>query len=378
MIYLDNAATTAVLPEVAQDMLEVLTATFGNPSSIHAAGRQAGKLVRQARQTIATLLDVPPRNLIFTSGGSEANNQALIGYALANRDKGNHIVTTAIEHHSVLHTVAYLRDRLGFDVTIVKPHPDGDFTPDLIAHALREETLIVSTMYANNETGQLLPISDIAALVRDHQAVYHVDAVQVIGKLPIQPRTLGIDFLSASAHKFHGPKGVGFLYHGDFKFDNLIHGGDQEEGRRAGTENIHSIVGMAKAFQIAAEQFDTNFDKISALNKQLLSGLAGLDFYLNQFGEATLPHVLNLGFPGINQDLLLMTLDLQGVAISTGSACTAGAIEPSHVLAAVLGDSSVKLQESIRISLSDLTTSADIAEFVRILKPIVTNHSLTH
>jgi cysteine desulfurase len=371
MIYLDNAATTSVLPEVAQEMCDVLTTTFGNPSSIHSYGRAAGKVVRQARKTIAEILNVPARNLIFTSGGSEANNQALIGYALANRDKGNHILATAIEHHSVLHTLDYLRDRHGFEITFVKPDADGRLTAEMIAAALRDDTLIVSTMYANNETGQVLPIADIAKKVKPHQAVFHVDAVQVMGKMTVHPIELGIDFLSASAHKFHGPKGVGFLYHANLNFDTLIHGGDQEEGRRAGTENIHGLAGMAKALTIATDQLEPNFDKVSALKTHLLSGLNGLDFYVNQFGDKTLPHVLNLGFPGINQDLLLMKLDMQGVAISTGSACTAGAIEPSHVLSAVFGDKSAKLKESVRISLSDLTTVEELDDFLNILKGIL-------
>ncbi|GAB2021426.1 cysteine desulfurase family protein [Pseudolactococcus yaeyamensis] len=371
MIYLDNAATTPVLPEVAQAMLDALNTSFGNPSSIHSYGRFAGKMIREARKTIATILDVPTRNLIFTSGGSEANNQALIGYALANRDKGNHIVTTAIEHHAVLHTLQYLQERHGFEITFVKPNPDGRYTADLIRSALRDDTIMVSTMYANNETGQVLPVAEIADRLKTHQAVYHVDAVQVMGKLPVHPIALGIDFLSASAHKFHGPKGVGFLYHGNLKFDNLIHGGEQENGRRAGTESIHNIVGMAKALEIAAEQLESNDDKVSALKSQLLSELDGLDYYVNAFGK-TMPHVLNLGFPNFNQDLLLMKLDLQGVAISTGSACTAGAIESSHVLEAVFGKTSSKLKESVRVSLSDLTTSEEITEFVRILKSILT------
>jgi Cysteine sulfinate desulfinase/cysteine desulfurase and related enzymes len=370
MIYLDNAATTPVLPEVSQAMLNTLNTTFGNPSSIHNYGRSAGKVIRDSRKTIAAVLDIPARNIIFTSGGSEANNQALVGYALANRDKGNHIVVTAIEHHAVLHTIQYLQDRHGFDITLVKPNPDGSYTADLITNALRDDTIMVSTMYANNETGQILPIAEIAKCLKTHQTVYHVDAVQVMGKLPIHPITLGIDFLSASAHKFHGPKGVGFLYHGDLKFDNLIHGGEQENGRRAGTESIHNIVGMATALEISAQHLDTNYDKVSALKTQLLSELDGFDYYVNAFGE-TMPHVLNLGFPGFNQDLLLMKLDLQGIAISTGSACTAGVIEPSHVLEAVYGKTSAKLKESVRVSLSDLTTSEDISEFVRILKSIL-------
>lgn len=370
MIYLDNAATTPVLPQVTQAMVDVLTTTFGNPSSIHHYGRSASKVLRQARKTIATLLDVPPHNLIFTSGGSEANNQALIGYALANQAKGKHIVTTAIEHHAVLHTLAFLEARYGFEVTYVAPQADGRYTADMILAAVRPDTLLVSVMYANNETGQLLPIAALGQALKTHQAVFHVDAVQVMGKLPVQPAKLGIDFLSASAHKFHGPKGVGFLYHGDLKFDALIYGGAQEDNHRAGTESLHNIVGMATALDIASDQLDNNYDKVSALKSQLLFELDGLDYYTNAFGD-TLPHVLNLGFPGINQDLLLMKLDLQGVAISTGSACTAGAIEPSHVLSAVYGDTSPKLKESVRISLSELTSPQEISEFVRILKQVL-------
>lgn len=370
MIYLDNAATTPVLPQVSQAMMAVLDTNFGNPSSIHSFGRSASKVLRQARQSIANLLDVPAKNLIFTSGGSEANTQALIGYALANQDKGRHIVTTAIEHHAVLHTLAYLQERHGFDITYVMPQDDGRYTADSILEALRDDTILVSVMYANNETGQLLPITELGQALKAHQAVFHVDAVQVMGKLPIKPVPLGIDFLSASAHKFHGPKGVGFLYHGDLKFDALIHGGEQEDGRRAGTESLHNIVGMAKALEIANEQLDKHYHKVTELKQQLLNELDGLDYYVNQFGD-TMPHILNLGFPGINQDMLLMKLDLQGVAISTGSACTAGAIEPSHVLSAIYGETSPKLKESVRISLSDLNSPDDISEFIHILKRIL-------
>lgn len=325
-------------------MFDVATDTFGNPSSIHRAGRAAAKIIRQSRDDIAAILAIPSRQLIFTSGGSEANNQAIIGYALANQHKGKHLITTAIEHHSVLHAFTYLKDKHGFDITIVKPNVAGSLTADSILAELRDDTILVSTMYANNETGQILPIADIAKGVRAHQAVYHVDAVQVIGKLPIHPNELGIDLLTASAHKFHGPKGVGFLYQNNLVIDPLIHGGEQEE-RRAGTENIVGIVGMAKALSIAHQQMPENDAKVAELNTYLLSKLAGFDFYLNQFGELNMPHIINLGFPGINQDLLLMKLDLQGVAISTGSACTAGDIAPSHVLAAIYGSDSAKLKD---------------------------------
>lgn len=373
MIYLDNAATTPLLPEVSQEMFDISCSVMGNPSSIHAAGRAAAKLIRQARETIATLLQISSEQLIFTSGGSEANNQALIGYALANRDKGNHLITTAIEHHSVLKTFEYLRDKHQFDITVLKPKSDASYTADLILDSLREDTILVSTMYANNETGQLLPISDIAKVLKDHQAVYHVDAVQVMGKIPVHPLALGVDLLSASAHKFHGPKGVGFLFHNNLKFDALIHGGDQENKRRAGTENIAGIVGMARALTLAYQDMDDNYAKVSQLKKQCLSELSGFNFYLNQFGPKTMPHVINIGFPGINQSLLLMKLDLQGVTISTGSACTAGDVSPSHVLEASFGTDSPKLKESVRISFSELTSSKEITDFCKILGTILSH-----
>lgn len=373
MIYLDNAATTPLLPEIAQEMFEISLSVMGNPSSIHTAGRAAAKLIRQAREDIANLLHIPSDHLIFTSGGSEANTQALLGYALANRDKGKHLVTTAIEHHSVLNTFAYLRDRHQFDITIIQPDPDGNYTADMILDAVREDTILVSTMYANNETGQVLPISEIADALKTHKAVYHVDAVQVMGKLPIQPLTLGIDLLSASAHKFHGPKGVGFLYYNNVKLDSLIHGGEQEHKKRAGTENIAGIVGMAKALSLAYHDMTDNYQKVTALKAHLLAQLTGLTYYLNQFGTQTMPHVINIGFPGVYHNLLLMKLDLQGVAISTGSACTAGDIAPSHVLEACYGPDSPKLKESVRISFSDLTTSTEVDDFIQILTNILSH-----
>ncbi|CEN27792.1 putative cysteine desulfurase IscS 1 [Lactococcus piscium] len=355
-------------------MFDVATDTFGNPSSIHRAGRAAAKIIRQSRDDIAAILAIPSRQLIFTSGGSEANNQAIIGYALANQHKGKHLITTAIEHHSVLHAFVYLKDKHGFDITIVKPNAAGILTADSILAELRDDTILVSTMYANNETGQILPIADIAKGVRAHQAVYHVDAVQVIGKLPIHPSELGIDLLTAAAHKFHGPKGVGFLYQNNLVIDPLIHGGEQEEKRRAGTENIVGIVGMAKALSIAHQRMAENDAKVAELNTYFLSKLDGFNFYLNQFGELNMPHIINLGFPGMNQDLLLMKLDLQGVAISTGSACTAGDIAPSHVLTAIYGSDSAKLKESVRVSFSELNTLAELTEFVNILTSILSRN----
>ena len=226
MIYLDNAATTPLSQKALETLLSVSQEVFGNPSSIHSFGRKANQILRQARQDIAQVLKVHPDNLIFTSGGSEADNLAIKGYALANQDKGKHLITTAIEHHAVLHTMEYLEKRFGFEVTYLQPI-DQKISAQQVKEALRPDTILVSVMYANNETGHLLPIQEIGDLLRDHQAVFHVDAVQVLGKLPVFPAELGIDFLAASAHKFHGPKGVGFLYSKEAKMDSLIHGGKQ-------------------------------------------------------------------------------------------------------------------------------------------------------
>lgn len=370
MIYLDNAATTSIFPEVVDAMSESLRQNFGNPSSIHSVGRKAAQRLRESRALIAKALAVKPHQIVFTSGASEANNTALIGYALTHRNLGNHLLTTAIEHPSVLNTMNYLRERHGFDVTFIKPDANGLFSVESFKKELRPDTILVSAMWANNETGQLLPVAEIGKLLSEHQAVFHVDATQVMGKIPVFPEKIGADFLSASAHKFHGPKGVGFLYQNDLKFDPLLHGGEQEEKRRAGTENLASLVGMAKALTLSLENMEKNFQHVQKLNLTVLSNLASVDCYKNQFGQ-TMPHVLNLAFPNQNHDLLLTKLDLAGVAISTGSACTAGTVEPSHVLQAVYGENSPKLKENIRISFSELNTFDEVVKFTAILKEIL-------
>jgi cysteine desulfurase len=349
-------------------MTDVLINNFGNPSSTHNFGRQASQIVRQARETVAKALKVSLATITFTSGGSESNSTALVGYALANRHKGNHIITTALEHPSVLNALKYLQERHGFEITFVQPKANGAFPAQLIEDALREDTILVSMMMANNETGQLLPIKEVGQLLENHQAVFHVDSVQTMGKIPVFPEELKIDFLSASGHKFHGPKGVGFLYHrSGLRFDSIIHGGEQEEKRRAGTENLHSLMGMAKALQIATENMSKNYAHVEMLKELLLEELSDINFYKHEFGPS-MPHVINLGFPEKNHDLLLTKLDLAGVAISTGSACTAGTVDPSHVLEAVYGRQSPKLKENIRVSFSELNTEDDVRTFVQTLK----------
>lgn len=369
MIYFDNAATTPLSPSVITVMTETMTDVFGNPSSIHSYGRQASKTLRESRQTIANLLDVNARHIIFTSGGTESNNTAIKGYALANQNKGKHIITTAIEHHSVLHTMAYLEDRFGFEVNYL-PCQNGTIDLADVKKALRDDTILVSMMYANNETGDVLPIQEIGNLLRDHQAVFHVDAVQAIGKFEIFPEQLGVDFLSASAHKFHGPKGVGFLYSRGMIMDSLLHGGEQEHKRRASTENLPGIVGMAQALKDALTNCLSATNHITSLRDHLLEQLEGLSYYLNQ-GPNSLPQVINIGFPGYQNGVLLTQLDLAGFAVSTGSACTAGTVEPSHVLAAYYGKESHRLSESIRISLSDQNTFEEATQLAQTLRKIL-------
>ncbi len=369
MIYLDNAATTALSSTALQRMIEVAQEAYGNPSSIHQAGRKANQILRQARQDIAQVLDVQADQIIFTSGGSEADNLAIQGYALANQAKGKHLITTAIEHHAVLHTMQYLEERFGFEVTYIQPL-NQVITAEQIREALRPDTILVSVMFANNETGQVLPIKEIGQLLTDHQAVFHVDAVQAIGKIDLKPADYDIDLLATSAHKFHGPKGVGFLYSRLQGFDALIHGGKQEHQLRAGTENLPAIAAMAIALKEQYSQLPKHLQYVNELHSYLLEGLSEIEYYLNQAGEH-LPHVLNIGFPGKLNEQTLMRLDLAGIAVSSGSACTAGVVQNSHVLEAMYGKNSHRLKESLRISLSERNTKEELDIFLTELKTIL-------
>ena len=369
MIYLDNAATTPMSAVAIKAMTEVMKETYGNPSSIHGHGRQAGKLLRESRQELAQLLGTKPQHIFFTSGGTEGNNTAIIGYCLRHQERGKHIITTAIEHHAVLETIDYLVEKFGFEVTIIQP-VDQEITAKQIQDALRKDTILVSTMFANNETGSLLPIAEIGQILKKHPAVYHVDAVQAIGKLLIHPEELGIDFLTASSHKFHGPKGIGFLYASSMDFDSYLHGGDQEQKKRAGTENLASIVGMVAALKENLEKQEEHFQQVQNLETAFLAELEEIQYYLNR-GQDYLPYVLNIGFPGQKNDLLLLRLDLAGISISTGSACTAGIVQSSHVLEAMYGVNSERLKESVRISLSPENTIEEMQFLAKSLKEII-------
>ena len=260
-------------------------------------------------------------------------------------------------------------ENFGFEVTVLKP-VNQEITADQVKNALREDTILVSTMFANNETGTLLPIDEIGDVLKNHPAVYHVDAVQAVGKLEILPEELGIDFLSASAHKFYGPKGVGFLYAASTDFDSYLHGGDQEQKKRAGTENLPAIIGMVAALKDDLEHIEPNFEKVQKLQETFLAEMDGSNYYLNQ-GKEQLPYVLNIGFPGQRNDLLLLRLDLEGISISTGSACTAGVVQVSHVLQALYGEDSPRLHESVRVSISPQNTEQEMITLANTLKNII-------
>lgn len=370
MIYLDYAATSPLSTAAIAAMTTAMTETFGNPSSLHGIGRQASKLLRDSRQSIAQLMGTRPDRILFTSGGTESNNLAIKGYALANQHKGKHIISSQMEHHAVLEVLDYLHDRFGFEVTLLPPSETGVITAQQVQAALRPETILVSLMWANNETGHLNPIQEIGDVLADHQAVFHVDAVQVVGKLSINLDQLPIDFLSASAHKYYGPKGVGFLYAKTLNFDPLFHGGNQETGRRASTENVVSIAGMAAALADCYQQMEQKLATVHQLKKALLKQLDDPRITVSSPSDA-LPHVVNLAIDGVNNALLLTQLDLAGIAISSGSACTAGNVEPSHVLTALYGKTSPKITQSIRVSLSHQTTLEEITAFATTLKKVI-------
>lgn len=369
LTYLDYAATSPLCQPAKTAMLEAMS-VVGNPSSLHASGREASRLLRHSRTTIASLLETSPDRLIFTSGGTEGNNLAIKGYALANQDKGRHIISSQMEHHAVLEVLDYLSNRFGFDITLLPPSTDGTITVQQVKEALRPDTILVSLMWANNETGHLNPIAEIGQLLVDHQAVFHVDAVQVVGKLPLLPEDLGIDFLTASAHKFYGPKGVGFLYLKPHHLDKLFHGGNQENNRRASTENLIGIAGMVAALADCYGHMAERLEQVKDLKQLLLSLLDDTRISSNSPADG-LPHVINLTIKGSNNSLLLTQLDLAGFAISSGSACTAGNIEPSHVLTALYGAQSPKITQSIRLSLSHLTSPAELEAFSNALKKVM-------
>lgn len=366
-IYLDHAATTPMHPQVIEAMTAIMQDTFGNPSSIHGFGRHAHEKLETARQIIADSLQAKPHEIIFNSGGTEGDNTAILETAFSRQKEGRHLITTAIEHPAVLNTMKYLETK-GFDVTYLPVDEKGNLSIEEVKKALREDTILVSVMYGNNEIGNLMPIKEIGELLADHPAYFHTDAVQAYGNQTIHPEELGIDLLSISAHKINGPKGVGFLYKRDgVNIPALLLGGEQEEKRRAGTENLAGIWGMAKAVELLSpEEREARNNKYKGFQQLILDTLEANEIPYQVNGDLTnkRPHVLNLRLIGEANDLLLMKLDLNGVAISTGSACTAGNIEPSHVLEAMYGEDTPILKESIRISFGLGNTEDDIQYFL--------------
>lgn len=372
--YLDHAATTPMHPQVIEEMAKTMREVYGNPSSIHEFGRVAHGKLEEARQIIANVLMVKPHEIIFNSGGTEGNNTAIIGTALSRQTEGKHIITTSIEHPSVLNTMRYL-ESLGFEVTYLPVDEKGQVSVESVAQALRPDTILVSVMFVNNEVGSLQPIAAIGELLKEHPAYFHTDAVQAFGTQNIHPHEIGVDLLSVSAHKFNGPKGVGFLFKSDeVSLPVYLHGGEQEEKRRAGTENLSGIVGMGKAASFLSEAEKASRSVLyQSFNDQIIQALnaAGIDYQINGNYETKSPHVLNLRFPGIRNDLLLMKLDLRGFAISTGSACTAGTVEPSHVLEAMYGKDCAAAKDSIRISFGMENTKETVQQFTQALIDIL-------
>ncbi|WP_053368939.1 cysteine desulfurase family protein [Bacillus sp. FJAT-27245] len=351
-IYLDHAATSPMHPRVIERMSEAMGTMFGNPSSIHSFGREARRQLDEARQAIASSIGAKANEIIFTSGGTESDNMAILGAAEALSEKGRHIITSTIEHHAVLHACMRL-EKLGFEVTYLPVNEEGRVSVSDVEKALRDDTILVTIMYANNEVGTIQPIEEIGQLLAGHQALFHTDAVQAYGLLRLDVNKAGVDMLSVSAHKVNGPKGIGFLYAKEgIKLAPRTFGGEQERKRRAGTENLVSIEGFSEAVKVMRENVDEKAAEYVRFKKMFMAILEeeSITFQLNGSLAESLPHIVNFSFPGTNVEAMLVNLDLAGIAASSGSACTAGSIEPSHVLVAMFGKDSERIINSIRFS----------------------------
>ena len=370
-IYLDHAATTPVAPEVLERMLPYFSDRFGNPSSIYGLGRRSLAALDEAHEVVADVLGCRPTEIVFTGGGSEADNLAIKGIAYASRRRGNHIVTTAIEHHAVLHTCQQL-EREGYRVTYLPVHGYGRVDPAVVEAALTDETALVTMMFANNEIGTLQPIAEIGKICRERRIPFHTDAVQAGGLMDLNVRDLNVDLLSLSAHKFYGPKGVGILYiRQGMRVQSQVLGGSQERNRRAGTENVPGIVGAAAALRLARDERATEAPRLLTLRDQLIAGVLRIpDSRLTGHPTLRLPSSASFALAGVEGESLLLNLDLIGVAASSGSACTTGSVEPSHVLAA-LGLSAQEARGHLRLTLGHSTTADDISFVLERLPGIV-------
>ena len=371
-VYLDNAATTALSPRVLEAMLPYFTQYYGNPSSVHAFGREAKQGLDKARDQVAKALHCEPSEVIFTGCGTESDNTVLLGVAQRYGDKGKHIITTNVEHHAILHTCEYL-EKQGYSVTYLPVDQDGLVTAEQVAAAIRPDTILVSIMFANNEVGTIMPIQEIGAVCKEKGVLFHTDAVQAVGHIPVDVQAMHIDMLSLSAHKFHGPKGVGALYcRKGIRLPSYIMGGAQERGRRAGTENVAGIVGLGAAIQLATEQLEENRAKMTALRDRLMTGIQARisEVKLNGHPTNRLPNNVNFSFKYIEGESILLMLDMNGIAASSGSACTSGSRDPSHVLLA-LGLPHEIAHGSVRLTLGDETTEEDIDYTIDVLEKTV-------
>ena len=373
MIYADNAATTKMSRTAIEAMLPYMDKIYGNPSSLYSFGQEAKEALENARERIATVLGCEPREITFTSGGSEADNQAIFSAARQGEKKGKkHIISTAFEHHAVLHTLEKLKKQ-GFEITLLDVHENGIVTPEQVADAIREDTCLVTIMFANNEIGTIQPIAEIGKICREKQVLFHTDAVQAAGHLYVNVKEQNIDMLSLSAHKFHGPKGIGVLYaKRGIVLDNVINGGAQERGKRAGTENIPAIMGMAAALEEAFANLDKNTEKLIKLRDRLIEGLDKIPYgELNGDRTNRLPGNVNFCFEGIEGESLLLLLDDKGICASSGSACTSGSLDPSHVLLAI-GRPHEVAHGSLRLSINEETTEEDIDYMIKAVTDVVT------
>ena len=371
-IYADNAATTKMSRTAIDAMLPYMETYYGNPSSLHTVGQQAAEALQKARQTVAECLGCQAREITFTSGGSEADNQAIVSAARIGQRKGKkHIISTAFEHHAVLHTLKKL-EKEGFDVQLLDVGPSGTVTAAQVAGAIREDTCLVTIMYANNEIGSIMPIPEIGAVCKEKGVLFHTDAVQAAGHLHIDVKAQHIDMLSLSAHKFHGPKGVGLLYtRQGIPLTNIIEGGAQERGKRAGTENIPGIVSMAAALKEACDHIDENAAKVSALRDKLIAGLSQIPHSaVNGDLVHRLPGNVNFCFEGIEGESILLLLDAKGICASSGSACTSGSLDPSHVLLAI-GRPHEVAHGSLRLSLCEWNTEEEVDYMLQVIPQVV-------
>ena len=371
-VYADNAATTQMSRTAIEAMLPYMETIYGNPSSLHSVGQQAAEALQSARERVAKCLNASSREIYFTSGGSEADNQAILSAARLGERKGKkHIISTAFEHHAVLHTLKKL-EKEGFAVELLPVGPTGTVTAQQVKDAIREDTCLVTVMYANNEIGSILPVAEIGRVCREAGVLFHTDAVQAAGHIPIDVKAQSIDMLSLSAHKFHGPKGIGLLYaRQGVPLTSLIEGGAQERGKRAGTENIPAIMGMAAALEEACAHIDENAEKVSALRDRLIAGLSNIPHSaLNGDPVNRLPGNVSFCFEGIEGESLLLLLDAKGICASSGSACTSGSLDPSHVLLAI-GRPHEVAHGSLRLSLCEWNSDEDVDRILEAVPEVV-------